>query len=65
MNDQYSQLEKLLIEYAEPFNAVEKEIRDAENDRVRADYENERQSALNKVKVEREDRERKLAQDQK
>ncbi len=53
-----------MIEYAEPFNAVEKAIREAENERVRADYENERQNALNKAKEDKEARARKLAEDQ-
>lgn len=63
INNQYQELEKLLIEYAEPFNTVEKAIRDSENDKIRAEYEEERQIALSKVKAEREDRERKMAEE--
>ena len=42
MNQEYQELEKLLIEYAEPFSQVERAVKEAESEKSRLEYENER-----------------------
>ena len=53
MDREYQEMEKLLIEYAQPMQDLEKEISKAEKEMVKAQFEHKRLEAMESVKREK------------
>ena len=58
MQADYEELEKLLVAYAGPIQEVEKTIRLAEQEEIKAQFEKQRQSAIYDMKREQAEKER-------
>ena len=61
---EFEEMEKLLIDYADPLQKVEKAIKTAENDQIKQEFEKQRQEGVEAARREREERERKLKLEQ-
>lgn len=67
MQADYEELEKLLVSYAGPIQEVEKTIRLAEQEEIKAQFEKQRQEsiyAMKRDKAEKDRRQQKLKEEQ-
>jgi len=51
MEDNYTELEELYFQYARPMQQLEKDIKEGENEKIKQEFEKQRQESLIKAKI--------------